>query len=542
MKKILFTLCILLVIFIPEILSALPAFPGAEGFGSETMGGRGGKVYVVTNLNSTGPGSFTEAWYAQEPRIIVFRVSGVIDIPNNRNYPGVDSTNSFVTIAGQTSPGGITIISTEPSSSIIKSYHRYLHDFVFRFMRFRGGAHTEDALQLNMTNTFVIDHCDVSGARDETVDMMHSYNYTIQWSTISNSSEGQTYGILVGSKTGTGMTMHHNLLAHHVHRFPSVGCCYDSILTSILDYRNNLCYNSETCQQLSVGTNGGMGKFDVVGNYFKYGPNTQESCSDYREGPVKLEAGIDAYLDDNYWIPKGLAPTTEVLANRANICSLVTESHDFPAVTMHTAQEAYDVVLDKVGAWPRDAMNTRTVEEVRNGTGQLRKDDDPLIQNGPEPPDDTDMDGMPDDWETRMGLDPNNYDDNTGDHDGDGYTNIEEYINDLALVLLGEEPHNSGIDMTPFHGKLPSQSTISAYPNPYSGNGDLQLRLMGKIKEGLIKVFDINGKIVRTFPASSSITWNGLSRNNKPLGSGIYVIRWECQGKRISQKSLFFVF
>ena len=124
--------------------------------------------------------------------------------------------------------------------------------------------------------------------------------------------------------------------------------------------------------------------------------------------------------------------------------------HDsFPEITTQSAGEAYDLVLDRVGAWPRDAMNIRTVNEVRTNTGQLQKDDDPLIITGPAAPTDSDLDGMPDEWENRMGLNPTDNTDATGDHDGDGYTNVEEYTNDLALIMLGESPQNVAAIMRP---------------------------------------------------------------------------------------------
>ncbi|MDQ3003029.1 MAG: hypothetical protein M3Y08_17425, partial [Fibrobacterota bacterium] len=207
-------------------IHALPAFPGAEGWGAETPGGRGAsprtappKVYVVTTLASSGKGSFNEAFLTKGPRIIVFRVSGVIDLnPNSSAQNYLDSTNSYVTIAGQTSPGGVTFTSSKGGSSIMLCYHGKMTNGIFRFLRFRATAENEDGITMSKISNFIFDHTDFSGARDETLDLTATHHITLQWCTVANSSVGQTYGFLMGYPPTSQISIHHNLMAHHVYR------------------------------------------------------------------------------------------------------------------------------------------------------------------------------------------------------------------------------------------------------------------------------------------------------------------------------------
>jgi hypothetical protein len=160
-----------------------------------------------------------------------------------------------------------------------------------------------------------------------------------------------------------------------------------------------------------------------VGNYFKAGPDTPASAFDYRMAP-----GSRLYQSNTVY--QGGSVT-----NVGNLSSPVPA----PAVTTHSAAAAFDLVLNKAGAFPRDPMNTRTVAEARNGTGTLGKLDDPFLTNAPTPPQDTDLDGMPDSWESARGLTPTNAADSSLDRNGDGYTNIEEYINELADSLIPDQ-------------------------------------------------------------------------------------------------------
>jgi hypothetical protein len=409
----------------PRPPGSIPAFPGAEGYGTETAGGRGGKIYVVTTLNWSGPGSLGQALLATEPRIIVFRVSGVINV-----HRGVELTaaNSYVTVAGQTSPGGITL--TGSPGYFIGNYQTDFHDAIFRFIRFRG-RENYDNIQFNGAHHLVFDHVDFSGATDESFDITHAHDVTVQWSTITNSdSSGQNYGSLIAYNPTARFSLHHNFYAHHANRCaPHLhwggGVSADG---ATIDFRNNVVYNCAFDAIMwtnDAGSNAeGSGiKFNLIGNYFKAGPNTPSAAYDYR-----LPAGSQRYESNTIYQGGSLR-------NPGNLSSAVPA----PFVNTQSATEAFDLVLDKAGAFPRDPMNTRTVAEARNGTGSLGKITDAFLTNAPTPPVDSDLDGMPDSWESARVLNPADPSDAARDRDGDGYTNIEEYINELASSLIPRE-------------------------------------------------------------------------------------------------------
>lgn len=164
--------------------------------------------------------------------------------------------------------------------------------------------------------------------------------------------------------------------------------------------------------------------FNLVANYIKAGPNTPPSAYGYA-----LPDGCSRYAVDNAY------PGYSLWSVWRDVTDL-SERAAAPPVTYHSASEVWDVVLSKAGAFPRDPMNERVVQEATTGTGQLNKFDDPFLTTSWAPPPDADLDGMPDDWETDRGLDPNDPADATLDRDGDGYTNVEEYINGAAAFLI----------------------------------------------------------------------------------------------------------
>jgi hypothetical protein len=438
----------------PSPVGSIRAFPGAEGFGTETPGGRGGKVYVVTTLNWSGPGSLGEALLATGPRIIVFRISGVINVPD-----GVELTeaNSYVTVAGQTSPGGITL--TGSPGYFIGNYQTNFHDAVFRFIRFRGRGNY-DNIQFNGAHHLVFDHVDFSGGTDESFDITYGRDVTIQWSTITNSdSSGQNYGSLIAYNPTANVSIHHNFYAHHANRcaphfhwsggVPSTG--------ATIDFRNNVVYNCAFdaimwTNNASSSPEGSGIKFNLIGNYFKAGPNTPSAAYDYR-----LPAGSQRYESNTIYQGGSLK-------NLGNLSSPVP----VPLVTTQSAAEAFNLVLDRAGAFPRDPMNTRTVAEARNGTGSLGKINDAFLTSALTPPLDSDLDGMPDSWESARGLNPFDPSDAARDRDGDGYTNIEEYINELAAALIPGSPTpppTRSFDFTVANGGNKSVAQGSSVPN-----------------------------------------------------------------------------
>jgi hypothetical protein len=348
----------------------------------------------------------------------VFRVSGVINVSQGIE---LNEPQSYVTVAGQTSPGGITLTG---SSDFIGNYHTNFHDGIFRHIRFRGRGNY-DNIAFSEAHHLIFDHVDFSGGTDETFDITSGHDITVQWSTISNSdSSGQNYGALIAYTPTANYSIHHNLMAHHSNRclahmhWAAGGAPAFSGL--VVDYTNNVVYN---CAFDAVMYNGSVdgASFNLINNYFKRGPNTPSNAFDFA-----MPGQIHVYKTGQIY-EGGVVRDQNTLSSRVAAA---------PSITTYSTTDAYNRVLDRVGAFPRDPMNARTVAEVRNGTGSLGKLNDAFLTGAPTPPMDSDLDGMPDSWETARGLNPSNASDASGDRNGDGYTNIEEYINERADSLV----------------------------------------------------------------------------------------------------------
>lgn len=413
--------------------AGVPAFPGAEGFGAGTPGGRGGRVIKVTNLNPSGPGSLQEAVQTPGPRIIVFDVSGVIE-------GDIVITEPNVTIAGQTAPGaGITI-----EGRLLTAYRqeRPVHDVVVRFLRVRarpGLGNQGDCVQFSIVDNAILDHLSLSWAEDETIDLFtRATNVTVQWCTIEEpavteeSGGGHHYGIITGANSAR-ISVHHNLFAHVKRRIPAFG-------SGPADFRNNVAYNFR--DGLSHEGNYRVPGFNIVGNYYQRGP------SDPHIFPFCFEEGVPYYLRDNYIAGIGLvqdpwAEADKLYGLRYYADKGVKQERETPVarVTTHAPLEAYRLVLDRAGCFPRDAVTRRVIEEVRAGTGSWGRHDPPHLLDGltpDRPPQDSDGDGMPDAWEQARGLDPQR--DDSAKAMASGYTAIEDYLNELAQALIAGKP------------------------------------------------------------------------------------------------------
>ncbi len=391
-------------------------------------------MYEVTSVDDDGRGSLRAAIEARGPRIVVFRVSGTIELESP-----LQIRNPDITIAGQTAPGdGIclrgygTVVATD--------------NVIIRYLRFRPGDEREgehDALGGRGCRNVIIDHCSASWSIDECVSFYRNENVTVQWCLISESlyeshhGKGQHgYGGIWG---GNRATYHHNLLAHHSSRNPRFASEDENV-----DYRNNVVYN----WGFNSAYGGEGATVNMVANYYKAGPATRDDKRNRIVEPYGPEGrwyiagnhvvGFPAITADNWGGGvQGDVPLETIKADRP-----------FPAapVKAHTAEEAYRLVLADVGAVlpRRDPLDARIVEEARTGTatyggawGEGRGIVDSQAQVGgwPElassaPPRDSDHDGMPDEWERRHGLDAFDASDNDGDADSDGYTEVEEYLND----------------------------------------------------------------------------------------------------------------
>ncbi len=398
---------------------AQPAFPGAEGFGTQTPGGRGGPVRVVTTLAGSGPGSFQEAMMASGPRIIVFRVSGVIDLGGDIT---LTEAQSYVTALGQSGPGGITLVN-----GAITNYQTNFHDAIFRFLRLRAQA--GDTFAFNPVYNLVIDHCDMSGGADETFDIDASHDFTVQWSTVTNSMSGagsQNYGWLIAYRPTSQVSFHHNFSAHHggrcgaqLHWAGSGAVPADGVK---LDLRNNVFYNcgfQQIYRQDLPPEEGTL--YNLIGNSARSGPDTPAGS---------MLFGLDGtlYMSDN------LYPGQSILSIYSDPVFL-DAPHPFPPITTSSAAFAWEQVLNRAGSWPRDAMTTRTVTEARAGTGTLGNLSDPLSTTGPPPAADSDLDGIADSWELVHGLSPADPLDSALLH-ASGYAWVEVYLNELATLAV----------------------------------------------------------------------------------------------------------
>lgn len=413
----------------------VPAFPGAEGFGANTPGGRGGRVLFVTNLDDSGPGSLRAACETEGPRIVVFRVGGVIRLRST-----LEISEPYLTLAGQTAPGdGICL---RDQSFVVGT-----HDVVIRYLRSRLGDESgqqDDCITIGHgARNVVVDHCSASWSVDETLSLAGDVaNVTVQWCLIgealNESIHGKgEHGLGTLARANGPVSFHHNLWIHNLSRNPRLGDNYGRPPYPTFDVRNNVIYNfGKTCTGLTQGRL----KVNYVSNFIRPGPDSRTQHPISVGLPSVLEFfiqgnvvdGKDELSSDN----SGFFSFMERDGKR--VVSIVDEPFAAPAVATASARDAFSAVLASVGASlpVRDAVDARLVADVRNRTGRII-DSQKEVGGWPEyrsaePSVDSDLDGMPDEWETAHGLDPMNPADNNADRDGDGYTNIEEYVNNLT--------------------------------------------------------------------------------------------------------------
>lgn len=461
----------------PARFESIPAFPGAEGFGMFATGGRAGKVIEVTNLDDSGPGSLREAVRGNEPRIIIFRVSGTIELKKTL------SIGSNLTIAGQTAPGdGICLANYGTSLGGAENV-------IIRFLRFRPGdkAGVElDSLGGTGCRRVIVDHCSASWSVDECVSFYDNNYVTIQWCIISESlyhsvhSKGNHgYGGIWG---GPNSSFHHNLLAHHSSRNPRISDSGSTRPLNNVDLRNNVIYN----WGFNSLYGGKYSAVNLINCYYKPGPGTSIGVrSRLLDGQSE---GGRWYISGNFLYNNPLVTADNWLGVHRPWADKQTMIADEPFeaayVRTHDANEAYQMVLVCAGAIlpKRDPIDTRIVEEVYGGSATYggvwgdRKgiiDTQQTVGGWPQlksvqPPEDLDHDGMPDLWEQRFGLDPSDPSDGPKDKDKDGYTNLEEYLNgtDPCQFVDYIDPNNN---VDPF--------TIAAWEAKLRSYGNMPIAL-----------------------------------------------------------------
>ena len=451
----------------------IPAFPGAEGGGMYSFGGRGGKVLVVTNLDDSGEGSLRWACEQGGARIVVFNVAGII-----RLKTPISVRAPYITIAGQTAPGDGVCVAGE-------SFEIDTHDVVIRHMRFRRGetnvGRRDDSFGGNPVGNIMIDHCSNSWGSDENISFYrHMYdpedgsqarkypavNVTIQ-NTISSQaldSYNHAFGSTLGGENASFMR---NLWANNAGRNPSIGW------NGVFNFVNNVLFN---WVHRSVDGGDYTALYNMINNYYKPGPLTPKD-SPVGHRILKPESGRSklpykqfgrVYAAGN--IVEGNERVTrdnwdggiqvQDLPNTGEYTKAIRWNRPFPMpyISIMPTQEAYEFVLANAGATvpKRDIVDERLMEQIRTGKVYYDETVDPesyyqfkyrrlpkdsykqgiitdVSQVGgyPEykgaPYRDNDGDGMPDEWEVKYGLNPND----SSDVNGDGYTNIEKYINGI---------------------------------------------------------------------------------------------------------------
>jgi pectate lyase len=437
------------------------AFPGAEGYGKYATGGRGGKVLIVTNLNDNGEGSFRKAATANEPRIIVFAISGTIHL----NSSVIIKANA--TIAGQSAPGdGICIAD--------KTVGLGGDNIIIRYIRFRlgdkwqrqagrvDGSGSEDAFSGVGKKHIIIDHCSFSWSNDECLSVYNGDSTTLQWNIISEPLN-YSYHFETGDKDwenhgfggiwgGKHLTAHHNLFAHCNNRNPRFNGNRQGI-QEFVDYTNNVIYN--------WGGNsiyaGEGGHYNIINNYFKYGPSTNKNVRFRIVNPGKTESIPFGkwYVDGNYvdeakdvsknnWL--GIVMGNGGMETDKKD-AVIEKRHPAAEINIQTAEAAFESVLNNAGAsYKRDTLDARIMNDVRNRTGfiidvqgryphhspfEITVNAWPALKSLPAPAD-NDKDGIPDDWERKNGLNPANASDASKVSSHKFYTNIELYINSIV--------------------------------------------------------------------------------------------------------------
>ena len=420
------------------------AFPGAEGFGAQSIGGRGGKVIWVTNLNDGGEGSLRAAIEAEGRRTVVFRVGGTIELKSE-----LVLSKPYITIAGQTAPGGGITLKNHPSnprsSLTIKDG---AHDVIIRHLRIRPGppttreqpgddSHIQDALQILDASRIIIDHCSFSWATDEVVSTFSSASdISIQWCIIAeallNTRRGgpDGKGLLIGGPKAQRISVHHNILAHNIGRNP---------LTKVpgqVDIVNNIVLAPATTAMAFDGENGRT-QLNLIGNVV-LAPNGDGLVYGARivgSNPVSL------FIEDNIGpFRQREDQPSELFLNPSNEGRTYITRGRFiaPPVTIFKASEAQARVLNQAGCTcpARDAVDIRILKDVLEQHCRLIEDPSevggwPDIAEGIAY-EDSDMDGMADEWERLNGLNPADAADAAMDANNDGYTNLEEFLNGIA--------------------------------------------------------------------------------------------------------------
>jgi pectate lyase len=422
----------------------VPAFPAAQGFGTETPGGRGGIVCEVTNLNDSGAGSLRTCLTATGPRTVVFRTGGTIEVNSQ-----IVVTNPYLTIAGQTAPGGGITLKADPG--ILKGPLAIrTHDVIVRFLRLRPGPSnslSEARRGLVISDgsyNVVVDHSSITWATDENVtvidgahDITFSHNIISEGLSNSTHPEGEhSKGLIISGKNYSSteqtknVSIHHNLFAHNRERNP-LNSSY-----GLADVVNNVIYNAGD-KLTSVSDVHATVPINFVSNFVKAGV---DSSSAYELVAHQSDTGLGAQLYVNGNIGPHRTDDTqpeEYVVGPYYRGFIVATRFAAPTVTTTSAIQAYADVVAEAGVRVPvlDTVDERIISDVLSGTGRIIDDPSqvggwPALAAGV-PPIDGDRDGIPNTWETAHALDPNSAADSP-QMAANGYTNLENYLNELV--------------------------------------------------------------------------------------------------------------
>ncbi len=450
-------------------LAPLAAFAGAEGFGATATGGRGGTVLYVTNLNADGPGSLQ--WAIDQPgaRYVLFTVSGMIDAQ-------IHLTNGDVTIAGQTSPGGITVRGfvtdeTPYQDQTVRTPDDFAENWILQHIRIRPGATgpSDDGLRLRYTRNAIVDHVSIGNATDEAIEISYSNNITIQNTIIAETVGGHSFygGVLMNYSNPThgfgldNVSLHHNVFNRIEGRLPEGSRESAAAAGSFmnLELSNNLYWDPRFFIALGVDTAVAGGrpiywKLNAVNNFFHTASSFPFGMFDDQ---ILNVGGNELFVSGNRMslyparsdyelfyccndYPSETSPNATSRRAQAR-----TERHPFPAITYTPTEQLRTVLLNTAGAWPRDPMDTRLMQSVASNTiagapPNTNPAGDALLPayNGTAPaaPTDTDGDGMPDVWESVRGLDPAVANTNAHTLSPTGYNDLEVYLQQLSAARI----------------------------------------------------------------------------------------------------------
>jgi pectate lyase len=557
-----------------SVAQAVPSFPGAEGGGALSVGGRGGRIIEVTNLNDEGSGSFRAAITESGPRIIVFRVAGVINL-----LSPIKVHNPYVTIAGQTAPGGgITLSGKQMSNG--SQIAVYTHDIIIRYLTFRlglGSGHSPGpggsccVVLYAGSSSIVLDHLTISwwdnkGYVTYSNNPGHPiYNTTMQWSLMYESHADHPVGPLTDDGSGeapndVNQDFHHNLFTNIGHRLPMIN-------TKSVRWVNNIVYNYD----YFAGLVQGGATCDFIGNKYKPGPlnrgntyhefgfNSNQSTNSPEKnmpGPPStyLSGNIGPHQSDpngDQWVMTAIDLADEGGGETQSPIpvdwqrSTPLPAQEFPI--MASPVENLDNILlpevgnsrrlDENGNWvnKRDVVDKRIINEYQEGTtGDFFRVEDPdhtipAIVAGT-PYQDTDHDGMPDAWETAHGLNPEDASDGNEDADGDGYTNVEEFLNGP----------NGSTDINAIVTDNGVRSKLNIVPNPSLIGTEINFSYVLPAGSVYLNIYTFSGHLVRCYTVNSagtgSVCWDGKTATGRAVPPGMYLVKLVCKEVHLSRK------